>query len=101
MRHQERGFTIAEFSIVVVILGLLVGFVITGKSVMRANQVNEISIEKDTFAAAVFAFRQKYSFLPGDFYNAYEYWRDVCGDNSAVASTGYNGNGDGIIELRD
>lgn len=95
---MRKGFTLVELSIVLVILGLLVGGVLSGQSLIRAAELRSIGTEKDKIVTALNAFRDKYMGLPGDLANAHAFWGDTCGDNDAQPSTGCNGNGNGFIE---
>ncbi len=95
----RTGFTLVELSIVLVIIGLLVGGVLAGQSLIRASELNAIITERDKFTTATYSFRDKYFGLPGDMIDAYEFWGDSCGTNTTATSTGCNGNGDGILAL--
>lgn len=96
-RKTERAFTLVELSIVLVILGLLVGGVLTGQSLIRASELRAIATEKDKFTTAFNAFRDKYFALPGDMKDAYKFWGSDCGTDTADYNDGCNGNGDGFI----
>ncbi len=71
MRH---GFSLVELSIVLVILGLLVGGVLTGQSLIRAAELRSVTTEFTKYQAAVNTFRDKYFQLPGDMNNATSFW---------------------------
>lgn len=96
---HQRGFSLVELSIVLVILGLLVGGVLSGRSLIHASELRAVTTERDKFTAAVYAFRDKYFQLPGDLSNAYQFWGATCGTNTSTASTGCNGDGGGTISL--
>ena len=84
---KNAGFTLVELSIVLVILGLLVGGVLTGQSLIRAAELRSVTSEYQRYQTAVNAFRDKYFALPGDMANATSFW------TSGTA----NGNSDGIL----
>ena len=102
MKHQS-AFTVVELSIVLVILGLLVGGVLTGQSLIHAAELRAVTTERDKYTVAFGAFRDKYLALPRDMANATAYWGALDADPSAcsgIAATGLptcNGNGDGIM----
>ena len=68
--RKNQGFTLVELSIVLVILGLLVGGVLTGQSLIRAAELRTVSTQYATFSTAVNTFRDKYFTIPGDMTNA-------------------------------
>lgn len=98
-----RGFSLVELSIVLVILGLLVGGILAGQNLIRASELRAVSTEIDRFSSAVNAFRDKYFAIPGDFDKAEAFWgtdSNCPGDNS-TPSTGTatcDGDADGKIE---
>ena len=94
----SKGFTLVELSIVLVILGLLVGGVLTGQALIRAAELRAVATEKDKYITAFYTFKDKYLALPGDMTNANAYWPD-CGDSTTSATTGCNGDGNGFIDV--
>lgn len=86
-RTAEKGFSLVELSIVLVILGLLVGGILAGQSLIRAAELRSITTEQGRFVTAMSAFRDKYFAMPGDFARASEFgWGS------------YNGDSDGLID---
>ena len=91
-----------ELSIVLVILGLLVGGVLTGQSLIRAAQLRAVSTEYENYYTAIQSFRDKYFGLPGDLTTAENFWgkdNAHCAADPGTAMTPgtCNGNGDGQI----
>ncbi|MFZ4542086.1 MAG: type II secretion system protein [Rickettsiales bacterium] len=82
----KLGFSLVELSIVLVILGLLVGGILAGQSLIRAAELRSITADYQRYQAAIYSFRDKYFALPGDITNATSFW-----PSSA------NGNGDAIL----
>ena len=71
---RSTGFSLVELSIVLVILGLLVGGVLSGRSLIRAAELRSITTQHGEIITAVNNFRQKYFYLPGDMPNATAIW---------------------------
>lgn len=99
---RRAGFTLVELSIVLVILGLLVGGVLSGQSLIRASELRSIAGERDKYVTALNAFKDKYMALPGDMKNAFAFWGAACGTDTTdvgvdASDTGCNGDGDGKI----
>jgi prepilin-type N-terminal cleavage/methylation domain-containing protein len=97
-----HGFSLVELSIVLVILGLLVGGVLAGKSLIRAAEFRAAIAEYQSFAGATKVFKEKYFMVPGDITNATAFWGkddpSCTGHTGTAATPGTcNGNGDGWI----
>src|ERR1700746_416796 len=60
------GFTLIELSIVLVIIGLIVGGVLVGQDLIRAAEVRATISQIEKYNTAVNTFRGKYNALPGD-----------------------------------
>lgn len=100
MRTQnniKQGFTLIELSIVLVIIGLLVGGVLVGQDLIRAAGVRATISQIEKYNTAVKTFQDKYGALPGDL-------------NASVASQfGFvargtlpgQGDGNGVIQGRE
>ncbi len=99
----SQAFSLVELSIVLVILGLLVGGVLSGQSLIRAAELRSISTDYSRFVAATQTFRDKYFALPGDMTNATQFWGAAhatpatCVTTASTSALTCNGNGDGII----
>ena len=97
------AFSLVELSIVLVVLGLLVGGVLSGRSLIRASELRSVTTDVNRYQAAVFAFRDKYFWLPGDIPNATSIWGAAdptpatCLTTNSGGKATCNGNGDGYI----
>jgi prepilin-type N-terminal cleavage/methylation domain-containing protein len=86
---KRAAFSLIELSIVLVILGLLVGGVLAGRSLIHASELKHDINTLQQYQTATLGFRDKYLGLPGDLLNAQSFW---------PACTGTcNGNGNGMI----
>jgi prepilin-type N-terminal cleavage/methylation domain-containing protein len=67
MRTQKSaGFTLIEISIVLVIIGLIVGGVLVGRDMIQAAAIRSQVAQIEKYNAAVNTFRAKYNAVPGD-----------------------------------
>jgi prepilin-type N-terminal cleavage/methylation domain-containing protein len=87
---MHKGFTLVELSIVLVIIGLIVGGVVGGQSLIESAKRNSVVAEVQGMKMHINAFDLQYDALPGDFTEATDYWGT---DNQNV-----NGDGDWQIE---
>lgn len=90
-----------ELSIVLVILGLLVGGVLAGRSLIRSAELNAVVHEQNQYKAMLNAFQVKYNALPGDISDATHYWgakaASSCTSQPADGIRTCDGNGNGQI----
>src|ERR1017187_10122680 len=64
--HMKAGFTLVELSIVLVIIGLIIGGVLVGRDLISAAEVRAQISQIEKYQTAVNTFRDKYGYLPGD-----------------------------------
>ena len=65
-KKNQKGFTLVEIAIVLVIIGLLVGGVLKGQAMIQNAKVKRVAKTADEFRAAVMTFYDKYGVYPGD-----------------------------------
>jgi prepilin-type N-terminal cleavage/methylation domain-containing protein len=94
MTSKKQGFTLLELSIVLVIIGLIVGGVTVGSELIRSAKLGGVQKDLNAYSAAINTFKLKYNALPGDMTNAGTYW-PTCDATPANC----NGDGDGRIEF--
>lgn len=101
-----RAFSLVELSIVLVILGLLTGGILAGQSLIQAAQLRAVTTEYHRYSAALYAFRDKYRALPGDFRDATRFWNRQKNDTACVTRSSASvdtakgvcdGDGDGVV----
>jgi prepilin-type N-terminal cleavage/methylation domain-containing protein len=100
-QHRSRaGFTLLEISIVLLIIGFIIGGIMTGKGLIRSSELASVTSDIQRYRSAFASFELKYHFPPGDLPTAYDYWPNA-GCTNALANLGMpgcNGNGDGFID---
>ncbi len=66
LRIRSDGFTLIELSIVLVIIGLLVGGVLIGKDLINSAGVRAQISQVEGYSTAFYTFKTKYGYFPGD-----------------------------------
>ncbi|MGE0754096.1 MAG: type II secretion system protein [Alphaproteobacteria bacterium] len=92
---NKSGFTLIEISIVLVILGLIVGGILMGQTLIESAEIRKVIKQREEFETGATSFRLKYNCLPGDCREAF-----TLGLASAVNGSGtygQAGNGNGVI----
>lgn len=89
--EDQKGFTLIEIAIVLVIIGLLVGGVLKGQEMVTNARIKRVIEDFDGVAAAVYTYQDRYGSLPGDDDQANTRFTLPDGANDA-------GDGDGLIE---
>jgi len=77
MRNPNKkisGFTLIEMSIVLVVIGLIIGGVLSGRALIDTARKQAFLAQIEGYRVAVPAFEMKYDALPGDMTNATSYW---------------------------
>jgi len=64
--RQNSGFTLVEIAIVLVIIGLLLGGVLKGQSMIENAKIKNLVNDIDGIATAFRAYQDRYKSLPGD-----------------------------------
>ena len=65
-KQSNSGFTLVELSIVLVIIGLIIGGVMAGRDMIKAATIRAQIAQIQGYATAVNTFQGKYNYLPGD-----------------------------------
>src|SRR5437868_10560305 len=84
---QSRGFTLVEMSIVLVIIGLIIGGILKGQEVIAGARQKAVINQINAVRAATNTYFDRYRALPGD---------DPHGSQLDAGAIN-DGNGDGIV----
>src|SRR5262249_33753282 len=88
MNKSQRGFTLVEIAIVLVIIGLLLGGILKGQEMITQAKIKNVIADITGVSAAMYGYQDRYRALPGDDPNAAR-WTSGGG--------AIKGNGDGVI----
>jgi len=64
--QKQRGFTLVEIAIVLVIIGLLLGGILKGQELITSARVRNIADQNSGVQAAYYGFIDRYRQVPGD-----------------------------------
>lgn len=91
-RTPHSGFTLVEISIVLIIIGLIIGGILKGAKLVDNSRISSTISQINSYKVAINTFRDSYSNLPGDIPNALSSLPDC-----SAATYCKNGNGNLII----
>ena len=93
-KNKDSGFTLIELSIVLVIIGLIVGGVLVGMDLVNAARVRAQISQIQQYQTAVNTFKLKYGYIPGDIPDPYAQQAGFL----ARGSDRGQGDGNGVLE---
>ncbi|MDG6774772.1 prepilin-type N-terminal cleavage/methylation domain-containing protein [Thiomicrorhabdus sp. ZW0627] len=64
--QNQKGFTLVEIAIVLVIIGLLLGGVLKGQELIENTKIKAVKTGADALMSAVYGYQDRYNNLPGD-----------------------------------
>ncbi|MEQ9447758.1 MAG: prepilin-type N-terminal cleavage/methylation domain-containing protein [Rhodospirillaceae bacterium] len=97
-RAGQKGFTLIEMSIVLVIIGLIIGGILKGQEVIESSRQKNLITQIDATRAALTTFGDRYRAIPGD-WNCAEVNGAICVGRLSATDAAHlnNGNGNGIV----
>lgn len=95
MRPAERGFTLVEIAIVLVLIGLLLGGILKGQEMVNQAKLKSVVADFSGVSAAYAAYMDRYRAVPGDDPNAGLRWAGASpGDGNGQIRGKYNSQSD-------
>jgi len=64
--QNQKGFTLVEIAIVLVIIGLLLGGVLKGQELIENAKIKSVTQDFDNLSAAYYAYQDRVGEIPGD-----------------------------------
>ncbi len=100
---SKNGFTLIELSIVLVIIGLIVGGILAGKALIQQAEIRAAASQLQKFETAYRTFQVKYNCIMGDCPNATDFFgmnyvSIAAGCPPAGGAGNGNGDGNGLID---
>ena len=92
-KKSQRGFTLVELAIVLVIIGLIIAAVLKGQELIVSARLKSTISDIAAIRAAANTFRDKYNAIPGDYPQAQTRIGDPAGITFAAV-----GNGSGVLD---
>lgn len=83
---NQKGFTLVEVAIVLVIIGIILGAVLKTQGLVNNAKIKRVYNQQREVLAALYSYSDKFAFFPGDDPNAGTRW-------TAAGVTSGNGNG--------
>ncbi len=87
MKSMQKGFTLVEIAIVLVIIGLLLGGILKGQEMITQAKIKNVMADMSGVSAAMYGYQDRYKALPGD---------DRVATRWGLSGAAV-GNGDGIV----
>lgn len=98
IKNKQKGVTLVEIAIVLVIIGLLLGGVLKGQELINNAKVRSIADRQNSLKVAWFAFVDRFQALPGEYTKAQV---TIPGAGPAVSAAGGVTTGDGILDVTE
>src|SRR5262249_40364018 len=84
MNKPQKGFTLVEIAIVLVIIGLLLGGILKGQEMITQAKIKNVMADMSGVSAAMYGYQDRYKALPGDDKLATRWGLSNQGDGNAI-----------------
>ena len=90
MKTNQRGFTLVEIAIVLVIIGLLLGGILKGQEMITQAKIKNTMADFTGISAAYHGYQDRYRAIPGDDAGATRWSGATAGNGNGVVLGTYN-----------
>jgi hypothetical protein len=97
IKKTSTAFTLVELSIVLLIIGLIIGGITAGSSLIQQAKLKAVISEIKQHQSEYNIFKVQFNYRAGDMPNAFQFWGATCGTNDIGLATSCNGNADGVV----
>ncbi len=91
MKQVQKGFTLVEIAIVLVIIGLLLGGILKGQEMITQAKIKNVMADFSGISAAYHGYQDRYRAIPGDDPGANARW------TLGIAAPASGAFGDGVV----
>ena len=95
---MNKAFSLIELAIVLIIIALVVGGVIAGRSLIKSAQLNSVATEMQKISVSYDKYKEKYEQAPGDHSKAFDYFGNDCRE---ISNDAVDCNGNGNLRIRE
>jgi len=93
MKPMQKGFTLVEIAIVLVIIGLLLGGILKGQEMITQAKIKNVIADFSGISAAYHGYQDRYRAIPGDDKGATRWSGATAGDGDGHLEGTYNNGG--------
>jgi prepilin-type N-terminal cleavage/methylation domain-containing protein len=90
MPSEQKGFTLVEIAIVLVIIGLLLGGILKGQEMITQAKIKNTMADFSGISAAYHGYQDRYRAIPGDDGGATRWSGATAGDANGLVAGKYN-----------
>lgn len=90
MKTHQKGFTLVEIAIVLVIIGLLLGGILKGQEMITQAKIKNVIADFSGVSAAYYGYQDRYRAIPGDDSGAGRWSGAQAGNGNGIVAGLYN-----------
>jgi len=98
-KNRNKGFTLVELSIVIVLIGLIVAGVVGAQSLIKQAKLRSITSDMSNLKTAMNSFKLQYNAYPGDISNIQSYYPTIQNGNGNRVMNGNTHEHQGFWEV--